>query len=114
MRLIPNEYANFAYSVNFFRVENGGTIKLQTADGTVTTLTVQTGDYVNLPVRRIYQIGTTASGFQTEMFSNRHTADYYTAVPYTSDPALGNVTGFILLDQGGGDILTDDGHAIYY
>lgn len=90
MLAIPNDTRDFAYTVSFFKVDAGGTMRIKLADGTVTTLLVHTGQYVNLPIRRIYRTGTTAHGFQNDLLNDNGAARNL-EIPYVAPPEAGQV-----------------------
>ena len=80
MRLIPNDERDFAYTVAAFRCQAGGSLRVRLADDTIRTLAVVAGQWVDLPVRRIYRTGTTAWGFVSG------DGDY--CIPYASTGTL--------------------------
>lgn len=108
MRVIPNEAADFAYPVHAFTVGRSGMVRARLTDGSELVLAVRAGDTVRQPVRRLYQVGTTAGEFQTPPTGPRRSADYFSAVPY-APPAVAAILTALLLDQGGGAVLTDAG-----
>ncbi len=86
MRLPTSDYQDFKYTINFFRVEHGGVLRVKLADHTVRTVAVATGGCVNLPIKRIYATGTTARGFTNDLSltANSPVADEF--IPYAVDP----------------------------
>lgn len=86
MRLIPSDTYDFAYTVTFFRVTHGGRIRVKLSDGSQVTRDVRDGEYVNLPVRRLYQSGTTASGFNNALLDIG--PDRELDIPYAPDGEL--------------------------
>jgi len=80
VRLIPNDERDFAYTVAAFRCQAGGSLRVRLADDTIRTLAVVAGQWVDLPVRRIYRTGTTAWGFVSG------DGDY--CIPYASTGTL--------------------------
>lgn len=82
MLLVPNDYQDFATTVSYFRVARGGTLRVKLADHSIQVLSVSDGGQVSLPVRRIYEHGTSASGFQTEQFYPPSSPNADTPVAY--------------------------------
>lgn len=79
MRLLPSDTQNFLYPVTLIRVETGGVLKLLLANHQTVEIPVHSGALVNLPVKRIFATGTTASGFHNNLLSP---ADTDAEVPY--------------------------------
>ncbi len=63
MHLVPSDTQDFAYTITLFKVLKGGVIRVKLVGGSIVTRTVRDGEYVNLPVRRLFTTGTTARGF---------------------------------------------------
>jgi hypothetical protein len=82
VKLIPHDTKDYAYTVNFFQVGRGGTLKMRLATGEVRTVLVASGACVSLPVKRIYRSGTTASDFQTDMLPDSDYATHSAVVPF--------------------------------
>lgn len=82
MLLLPSDTQDFAYTVQFFRVQHGGTVKLKQATGETVILNVPSGGYVNTPTRRIFATGTSASGFQNDLFVDVNAPLDSNIVPY--------------------------------
>lgn len=88
MTLVPSDDYDFIYVINFFRVTNGGDIRMKLADHTIHVLPVCHGAWVNLSVRRIYETGTTASGFETDLFTPIVSFPGGPQVPYLPVPPV--------------------------
>lgn len=103
MLAVPNDTHDFAYTVPFFKVASGGVLRIGLLGGDVQSLPVVSGQYVNMPIRRIYRTGTTASGFQTDLQSGCNAAVRNLTIPYEAGTAAG------LLDDDGVPLQDDDG-----
>lgn len=108
MKLIPSDTRDFAYTVNFFTVDKGGTLRVRLADGTVVTRVVQDGQFVNLPVRRIFNTGTSARGFNNDLLPDGDYATKNVQVPYALQEDAGIVT------ENGDQLVTENGEFILY
>lgn len=113
MTVVPHDAKDFLYAVPFFRVERGGTLHMKLDDDSIVRLVVGDEDYVKpqVAVRRIFQTGTSASGFQTDTVLPKTAADYFQRVPYSDEGDL--LRNILLLEEpDAGGILLEDGSPI--
>ena len=112
MRAIPSDTQDFAYTLNFLRVERGGTLRLKLATHKIVTIDAHDGMHLNLEIRRIFATGTTAGGFFVDLFPPDN--DDATPVPYAAsseeeeiDDGIGLVAGFTVAQVDNTDFTYD-------
>lgn len=88
MRIVPNDFCDFAYPLSLIRVGTGGTLRVRLCDAgrTVTTLVVISGQIINTPILRVYATGTTAAGLSTDQFTPADAADPVVPLGPPSEP----------------------------
>lgn len=79
MRIAPNDEDDFAYPVTCLRSPDGGIVRYKGEDRKVHTVTLGPDEVLNLPVRRVYETGTTARELHTSLVGQPTHGHY---VPY--------------------------------
>ena len=68
MRIEPSDATALPFPINFLRVETGGTLRVRLqGEPRPRTLNVRTGETLNQPIVHLYNTGTTARGFTTNV-----------------------------------------------